>query len=125
MALEVRMSESILKNVGVRVLVTLVVAALLWAAWTPAAHWVTSARYRALAALFLSVTFIWKVWPNLAHEIGNFQARLLLTIIYGVFVFPFGMAVRLWADPLRIKKSPTHWLNHPNEASDMSWAKRQ
>jgi hypothetical protein len=119
------MSESILKNVGVRVLLTLVVAALLWAAWTPAAHWVPSARYRALAALFLSVAFIWKVWPNLGHEIGNFQARLLLTIIYGIFVFPFGMIVRLWADPLRIKKSPTHWLNHPNEASDMSWAKRQ
>jgi hypothetical protein len=119
------MSESFLKSLGVRVLLTLVLAALLWVAWTPAAHWVPSARYRALAALFLSVAFIWKVWPNLAHEFGNFQARFLLTIIYGVIVFPFGMIVRLCADPLRIKKTPTHWLNHPDEASDMSWAKRQ
>ena len=119
------MSETILKSLGVRVLLTVVLASLLCAAWMPAAHWVPSARYRALAVLFLSVAFIWKVWPNLAHAFGNFQARLLLTIIYGVFVFPFGMIVRLFADPLRIKRSPTHWLNHPDEVSDMSWAKRQ
>jgi hypothetical protein len=125
MALEVAMRETTLENVGVRALLTLVLAALLWAAWMPAAHWVHSARYRALAVLFISVAFIWKVWPNLAHEFGNFQARLLLTIIYGVFVFPFGMIVRLCADPLRIKKSPTHWLNRPDEGGDMSWAKRQ
>ena len=119
------MSKTILKSRRVRVLLTVVFATLLWAAWMPAARWVPSARYRALAVLFLSVAFIWKVWPNLAREFGNFQARLLLTVIYGIFVFPFGMIVRLFADPLRIKKTPTHWLNHPDEAGDMSWAKRQ
>jgi hypothetical protein len=113
------------KNRGVRVLVTVLLAGVVAAAWMPAARWVPSARYRALAVLFLSVAFLWKVWPNLAHGIGNFQARLLLTIIYGIFVFPFGMIVRLFADPLRLKKSPTHWLNHPDEGSDMQWAKRQ
>ena len=119
------MSETILKRSGVRVLLTVAFAALLWAAWLPAARWVPSARYRALAVLFLSVAFIWKVWPNVARAFGNFQARLLLTVIYGIFVFPFGVIVRLFGDPLRIKKTPTRWLNHPDETSDMSWAKRQ
>jgi hypothetical protein len=119
------MTETILKTPAVRVLLTVAFATLLGAAWVPAGHLVPSARYRVLAVLFFSVAFIWKVWPSLAHAFGNFQARLLLTIIYGIFVFPFGMIVRLFGDPLRIKKTPTQWLNHPDEASDMVWAKRQ
>jgi hypothetical protein len=119
------MLQTLLENLGVRVLLTVTLAALLCAAWMPAAHLVPSARYRALAVLFLSVAFLWKVWPNLAHQFGNFQARLLLTIVYGVLVFPFGLVVRLFADPLRIKKSPTHWLKRPDEVNDISWAKRQ
>jgi len=119
------MSETILKSLWARVLLTTVLGALLWTAWAPAAHWIPSARYRTLAVLFISLTFIWKIWPDAAHAFGNFQARLFLTILYGIFVFPFGIIVRLFADPLRIKKTPTHWLDHPDETNDMSWAKRQ
>ena len=119
------MSETIFKSLWARGLLTLALAGLLWAAWTPVAHWVPSARYRALGVAFISVYFIWKVWPLLAKGIGNFQARLLLTLMYAVIVLPFGIIVRLFADPLRIKKTPTHWLEHSVEATDMSWAKRQ
>jgi len=67
----------------------------------------------------------WQAWKALAKKIGNFQARVLLTIFYGILVFPFGLAVRLFSDPLRIKKLPTQWLDHSDEACDMQWAKRQ
>ena len=67
----------------------------------------------------------WQAWKRIAHAIGNFQARVLLTIFYAVLVFPFGIVARLFSDPLRIKHRPTQWLEHPNEAHDLQWAKRQ
>jgi hypothetical protein len=67
----------------------------------------------------------WAGWKKIAHKIGNFQARVLLTIFYGVLVLPFGLAARWFSDPLRIKKKPTAWLDHPNEACDLEWARKQ
>lgn len=67
----------------------------------------------------------WQGWKKIAHKIGNFQARVLLTVFYGVLVLPFGLAARLFSDPLRIKKTPTEWLDHPNEAYGLEWARKQ
>lgn len=66
-----------------------------------------------------------QAWERIAYKIGNFQARVLLTLFYGVLVLPFGMAVRLFADPLRIKQPPTQWLDHPSEGGDLQSARRQ
>jgi hypothetical protein len=66
-----------------------------------------------------------RIWKRLAHTIGNLQARLLLTVFYGIIVFPVGVVVRLFLDPLRLKRLPTHWLNPADETHDMQWAKRQ
>jgi len=68
---------------------------------------------------------IWAAWTRLAHKIGNFNARVLLTLLYCVILMPIGLLVRLLADPLRIKKLPSQWLDHANETMDLQWAKRQ
>jgi hypothetical protein len=68
---------------------------------------------------------LWEGWKKIAHKIGNFQARVLLTVFYAVLVLPFGLATRVFSDPLRIKKRPTEWLNHPDEPTDMAWARKQ
>ena len=68
---------------------------------------------------------LWKAWTRIAHIIGNFQARVLLTILYLVLVLPFGLIVRLFADPLRIKKRPEKWLAETAEAYDLQWAQKQ
>ena len=68
---------------------------------------------------------LWEAWNRLAHWIGNFQARVLLTVIYSVIVLPFGLAVRWLADPLRIKRRPAAWLGHPREPTNLDWARRQ
>jgi hypothetical protein len=69
---------------------------------------------------------LWAAWTRLAHKIGNFQARvLLLTVLYALLMLPFGIIVRVFADPLRIKKRPTRWLDHPDEANDLQWARKQ
>jgi hypothetical protein len=67
----------------------------------------------------------WQAWKRIAHKIGNFQARVLLTIFYIVLVFPFGIAARLFFDPLRIKRRPTQWLDHPDEPYSPEWSRRQ
>jgi hypothetical protein len=67
----------------------------------------------------------WQAWKDLAHKIGNFQARVILTIFYAVLVLPFGLMARLFSDPLRIKKKPKQWLDHPTEAYDLEWARKQ
>ena len=61
----------------------------------------------------------------MAHRIGNFQAHVLLSVLYAVALFPFGICVRLFADPLRTKEPPTSWLSRPQELTDMPWAHRQ
>ena len=68
---------------------------------------------------------LWSAWKRLARKIGNFQARVLLTILYAIVVLPFGVVVRLFADPLQIKRRPTQWADHPQEVHDMSWAHKQ
>lgn len=68
---------------------------------------------------------LWEAWKRLAHRIGNFQARVLLTVFYAVLVLPFGVLTRLFADPLRIKRKPAKWLEHPEASADLDWARRQ
>jgi len=68
---------------------------------------------------------LWEVWKRLAKKIGNFQARVFLTLLYAIVVLPFGLMVRLFSDSLHIKSRPTKWTEHPAEVHDMSWAQRQ
>jgi hypothetical protein len=74
---------------------------------------------------FADLKALWVAWKRIAHKIGNFQARVLLTIIYAIVVLPFGLAVRLFSDPLQIKKRPTKWMDHPQDVHDMTWAQKQ
>jgi hypothetical protein len=67
----------------------------------------------------------WQAWTRLAKKIGTFQARVMLTVLYSVAILPFGLLVRLLADPLRIKTRPTAWLDRPAEVEDMQWARKQ
>ncbi len=76
-------------------------------------------------SIWLKLKALWKAWTRIAHIIGNFQARVLLTILYVLLVLPFGVIVRLFADPLRIKKRPEKWLEEAPEVFDMQWAQKQ
>jgi hypothetical protein len=72
-----------------------------------------------------SLKKLWAAWKRIAHRIGDFQARVLLTVIYAVLVLPFGLAIRLFSDPLRIKKRPAEWIDHAQDVIDLEWAHRQ
>lgn len=61
----------------------------------------------------------WEGWKRIAHRIGQFQARVLLTVFYFVILAPFAVALRLFADPLAIKPgSPRGWRDRPASPAD-------
>ena len=76
-------------------------------------------------AFVQNVKAAWSAWKRVARKIGNFQARVLLTVLYSVVVLPFGLAARMFSDPLKIKHSPTGWSDVPAEPHDLNWAQIQ
>jgi hypothetical protein len=47
---------------------------------------------------------LWERWKRIAKAIGDFQARLILSVFYFVIVGPFALILRWAADPLSLKK---------------------
>ena len=46
---------------------------------------------------------IWSAWKKFGQAIGDFVARVVLTAFYLTALVPFGIGVRLFGDPLRLK----------------------
>ena len=70
---------------------------------------------------------LWARWKIIARKIGDVQSRLLLSIFYFVILAPFGVAVRMLSDPLRLRRQPvSHWLPMAhNTAAPGHHARRQ
>jgi Saxitoxin biosynthesis operon protein SxtJ len=70
---------------------------------------------------------LWEKWKILGHKIGNFQARLILTVFYFVVICPFAAVVKFGSKPLRLKVLHTsNWLPIQARGEDiMSRARRQ
>jgi hypothetical protein len=70
----------------------------------------------------------WEGWKHVAKKIGNFQARVILMILYFVVLAPLGFAFHWAVDPLGIKPNTTHagWRSRPDdESSPMERAQQQ
>jgi hypothetical protein len=95
------------------------------------AHWRTVLGVVALAVALwfcLPAAFRAKLsagWKRIGHAIGNFQARVLLTVIYSILILPFGLAVRLFSDSMHMKKRPEKWFDHPAIPNTLEEARRQ
>jgi hypothetical protein len=42
----------------------------------------------------------WEAWKSFGRKLGDFQARLILSIFYFVIIAPFSLLVRFFNDPL-------------------------
>ncbi len=94
-------------------------------------HWRT-----ILVVIFLAVA-VWSFlparlkaplkegWNRFGRAIGNFNARVLLTLLYSIVILPFGLAVRFFSDSLRTKKRPESWLDHHAIPNTLEEARRQ
>ncbi len=70
---------------------------------------------------------LWRGWKRIGRRIGDFQARVLLTICYVIVVAPFGLAVHFGADPLALRRgTPRGWHVRPATAeTPLARARRQ
>ena len=50
---------------------------------------------------------VWRWWTRVAHRIGDFQARVLLTVFCYVILGPFALVLRR-GDPLAIGSAAAH-----------------
>ena len=46
---------------------------------------------------------IWEAWKKIGAAIGDFIARVVLSILYVTIVLPFGLITRLGRDPLDLE----------------------
>ena len=70
---------------------------------------------------------LWNRWKAFGQKIADFQARLILTLVYFIVVLPFGLLVRLLSDPLLVKGKAhkTMWLAKHVDEPTVENARRQ
>lgn len=69
---------------------------------------------------------IWLKWKAIAKVISNFQAKLILTLIYFIFVTPIAILFKIIFDPLYIRShKKTYWIKRNPEDTTISQARRQ
>ncbi len=62
---------------------------------------------------------LWEKWKVIARRIGDFQARVLLSIFYFTVLAPFAIGVTLFSDPLRIRPTGgSGWTERPVPTDD-------
>ena len=68
----------------------------------------------------------WAGWKRIATVVGDFQARVVLSLFYFVIVLPFGLAVRIFADPLGIRRTrQTAWGDFVMRGQSVDEARKQ
>jgi len=81
----------------------------------------------AVAAPTSLLKGLWEGWKRFAAELGNFQGRLVLAFFYFLVVTPFGVLVRMFADPMRTRKPAggTAWISAAPLEDSIEKARRQ
>lgn len=68
---------------------------------------------------------VWNVWKRIGQAIGDLIARLVLTVFYFTLMLPFGLCVRFWGDPLRIRREARDlWLDRATRDPRLGDARR-
>jgi hypothetical protein len=69
----------------------------------------------------------WNWWKTFATEMGNYQGRLLFAFFYFIAVTPFGIGVRLFSDPLKVRHrgGTTFWLERTPLSQELASAREQ
>lgn len=68
---------------------------------------------------------LWNGWKRIAHRIGAFQSRLLLSVFYFVAMAPFALIARLGPDRLRRRVAGSTWIERAPSPTGIDVARRQ
>ena len=66
----------------------------------------------------------WKKWRAFGKVMGDFVARIFMTVFYFTIAVPFGIGVRLLKDPLRLKSKEVGWLPREEHEDTIETARR-
>ena len=73
------------------------------------------------------VKIVWKRWQQFGQLIGDLFARIVLTILFFTVLLPFGIGIRLFGDPLKLKSDNqgTYWMEYSADAPNLLRSRRQ
>ena len=66
---------------------------------------------------------VWEWWKPIAHAIGRFQTKVILTVLYFLLLGPLSPVFAV-KDPLGLRR-PLGWQKFVSRATDLATAKRQ
>lgn len=92
--------------------------------------WVHSLRGLLSIAFIVLVVIVtenfWTHWKTFGHFLGDWLGRVVLTIFYFTVLIPFGIGVRLFSDPLKIKSQPDElWRSRTTGDQNLEEVTRQ
>jgi len=67
---------------------------------------------------------VWKKWRAFGQVMGDFVARVFMTVFYFTVAIPFGIGVRLLKDPLHLKSKDVRWLARESKEDTIEGARR-
>ena len=68
---------------------------------------------------------VWQAWKRIGQFIGDFVGRVFLTVFYFTVFMPFGLGVRLFGDPLTMRRSyQPQWLDRKTTDLTLEDARR-
>ncbi len=67
---------------------------------------------------------IWKVWRAFGQFMADVVGRVVMLAFYFTLAAPFGLAMRLFSDPLKLKPAAPHWEPRATETPTLDNAKR-
>lgn len=70
---------------------------------------------------------LWEGWKAFGLRMGSYQSRVLLAWFYFLVVLPFGLAVRIFRDPLQVKthQAESAWAVRENPVTDLESSRSQ
>ena len=69
----------------------------------------------------VGISALWSRWKILALAVGTFQSRMLLSLFYFLVIPPFAAIIKIFSDPLGLKKSPpAKWYPKEVRQEDLS-----
>lgn len=66
-----------------------------------------------------------KALLHFSERFGSMLSRVLLTVLYFALLGPFALLYRLFADPLRLRRPASNWVDWRRENEDLRSARRQ
>ena len=67
---------------------------------------------------------LWNAWLRFGRWLGDYVARVALTVFYFTVALPFGLLVSKTQDPLDLRRLTGGWIRRPPEDATLDRARR-